>query len=85
MIRTTTWTFLLSPLLWTPLFIVALEGLFGVDAYAAIGVPYIVANVVVGLLVIAGGLLVSRLFADRFSGSPLGRRLTGALASWTTL
>lgn len=80
MIRTTTWTFLLSPLLWTPLFIVALKGLFGVDAFAALGVPYIVANVVVGLVVIAGGLVVSRLFADRFSGSPFGRSLMGALA-----
>ena len=80
MIRTTTWTFLLAPLLWAPLFIVALKGLFGVDAYAALGVPYIAANVVVGLAVIAGGLVVSRLFADRFSGSPFGRRLMRDLA-----
>jgi hypothetical protein len=80
MIRTTMWTFLLSPLLWPALFIVALEGLFGVDAYAALGVPYIVANVVFGLAVIAVGLLVSRLFADRFSGTPFGRSLMGALA-----
>ena len=80
MIRTTTWTFLLSPLLWPPLFIVALEGLFGVDAYAAFGVPYIVANVIFGLAVIAAGLFVSRRFADRFSGSPFGRSLMRDLA-----
>jgi len=80
MIRTTLWTFLLAPLLWTPLLIVGLEGLFGVDAYAVLGAPYLAANLAVGLALIAIGLLVSRLFADRLSGSPVVRRLMGDLA-----
>ena len=33
-----------------------------------------------GLAVIAAGLLVSRRYSDRFSGSPLGRRLMRDLA-----
>ena len=80
MIRTTTWTLLLSPLLWAPLFIVALEGFFGVDAYVALGVRYIAANVALGMGVIAVGLVVSRLCADRFTGSALGQRLMRTLA-----
>ena len=80
MIRTTMGTFLLAPLLWPPLLIVALEGLFGVDAYAALGVPYLAANLAVGLAVISIGVLVSRRFADRLSGSPVVRRLKRDLA-----
>lgn len=80
MIRTTMGTFLLSPLLWPPLLIVALEGLFGVDAYAVLGAPYLAANLAFGLAVIAVGVLVSRRFADRLSGSPVVRRLMRDLA-----
>lgn len=80
MIRTTLWTFLLAPLLWPPLLIVALEGFLGVDAYAALGTPYLAANAAVGLAVVAIGLLVSRFFADRLSGSPVVRRLMRDLA-----
>jgi hypothetical protein len=80
MIRTTMWTFLLAPLLWPPLLIVGLEGVLGIDAYAALGAPYLAANVAVGLMVIAIGLLVSRLYADRLSGSPFVRRLMRDLA-----
>jgi hypothetical protein len=79
-IRTTTWTLLVSPLLWTPLLVVALRGLFGVDAYAALGASYLAANVAFGFFVIAAGLFVSRRYADRLAGSPFARRVTGALA-----
>lgn len=79
-IRMTAWTFVLAPLVWTPLFIVGLRGLFGVDAYAAFGTPYIVANLAVGAAVVAAGMVASRFYADRFSASPFGRRLMGALA-----
>jgi len=80
MIRTTVWTFLLAPLLWPPLLIVALKGVLGIDAYAVLGATYLSANVALGLAVIAIGLLVSRLFADRLSGSPFVRRLMRDLA-----
>ncbi len=80
MIRTTMGTFLLSPLLWPPLLIVVLAGLFGVDAYAALGAPYLAANLAFGLAVIAIAVLVSRRFADRLSGSSVVRRLMRDLA-----
>lgn len=80
MIRTTLWTFLLSPLLWPPLLIVGLEALLGIDAYEALGAVYLAANVGVGLAVIAIGLVVSRFFADRLSSSPLVRSLMRDLA-----
>src|SRR5208282_3319335 len=48
-IRETKWVLLLSPLLWTPLLIVALKALFGVDAYAALGTPYLCANLFFGV------------------------------------
>ena len=79
-IRMTVWTFLLAPLVWTPLCIVALRGLLGVDAYAAFGTPYIVANLALGVAVVAAGMVASRFCADWFSASPFGRRLMGALA-----
>ena len=79
MIWTTIWTFLLAPLLWPPLLIVGLEGLLGIDAYAVLGAPYLAANLAVGLAVIAIGLLVSRFFADRLSGSTFVGRLMRSL------
>jgi hypothetical protein len=79
-IRRTAWTFILAPLVWTPLCIVALRGFLGVDAYAAFGTQYIVANLALGVAVVAAGMVASRLYADRFSASPFGRRLMGALA-----
>lgn len=80
MIRTTLWTFVLAPLLWPPLLIVGLEALLGIDAYTALGVTYLAANLAFGLAVIAIALLVSRLFADRISGSPFVKRLMRDLA-----
>jgi len=80
MIRTTMWTLLLAPLLWPPLLIVALKGFLGIDAYVVLGAPYLAANLALGLAVIAIGLLVSRLFADRLSGSPIVRHLMRDLA-----
>ncbi len=78
--RTTMWTLLLAPLLWTPLLIVALEGFAGVDAYASLGVPYLAANLAFGLAVLALALLLSRRYADRLPGSPLATRLMRDLA-----
>lgn len=79
-IRTTMWTLLLAPLLWTPLFVVALKALLGVDAYATFGVRYLAVNVAVGLVVLALGQLASRRYATRFLDSPRATRLMRALA-----
>jgi len=79
-IRTTKWTLLLAPLVWTPLFIVTLKGLFGVDVYAAFGAVWLAANVVFGLLVIAVGVWISRRYAGRMERSSLMQRLLRDIA-----
>ncbi|HEV2643905.1 MAG TPA: hypothetical protein VGT98_14410, partial [Candidatus Elarobacter sp.] len=38
------WTLLTAPLLWVPLLVVGLRGLFGIDAYDALGAGYLTAN-----------------------------------------
>lgn len=73
-IRTTIWTLLAAPLLWTPLLIVALKSLLGVDAYDSFGPGFLAANVLFGLLVLALGLRISRRYADRIYRSPLVQR-----------
>lgn len=79
-IRATTATLLASPLLWTLLLIVTLQGLFGVDAYATLGAPYLIANLLFGVLVIALAVWVSRRHADRMERSPRVQRLMRHLA-----
>lgn len=73
-VRVWTWTLLLAPLAWMPLLIVGL-GLLGVDVYQILSLPYLAANVILGLVVILLGLVVSRRYAGRMNGSPLVQRL----------
>ncbi len=79
-IRATQWTLALSPLLWTPLLVVALKGFLGVDAYAALGGAFLAANVLFGLGVLGLAVWISRRRAERWTGSPMARRLGRALA-----
>ncbi len=79
-IRATKWTLLGSPLLWTPLLIVALQGLFGIDAYATLGAAFLIANLLFGVLVILLAVWASRRYADRMGRSPLLQRLMRDLA-----
>jgi hypothetical protein len=76
----TKWVILLSPLLWTPLFIVAMKGLLGVDAYRAFGMLYIVANLVVGIVAIPILWWLARRLGARLQGRPLLRRLCDDVA-----
>jgi hypothetical protein len=69
------WTLLLAPLAWLPLFIVGMKGFFDVDVYTTFSLPWLVANVLFGLLVIPTGLWASRLYADRLGHWPMARRL----------
>jgi hypothetical protein len=78
-VRIWKWTLLLAPLAWIPFLIVGL-GLLGVDAYLILGLPYVAANVLLGLVVILLGLVVSRRTASRMDGSPLVQRLMRDLA-----
>jgi hypothetical protein len=78
-IRATKWTLLCAPLLWTPLLIVALKGLFGVDAYETLGPVYLSANLLLGVLVILLAVWASRRYA-RMGRSPLVQSLMRDLA-----
>jgi hypothetical protein len=79
-LRATKWILLLSPLLWTPLLIVALEGLLGLDAYLFLDGTWLAANLLVGLAVIPLMLWAARRFAGRWQGSPLVRSLMDDIA-----
>ncbi len=79
-IRVTKWVLLLSPVLWTPLLIVAFEGLLGVDAYLFLDGTWLAANLLLGLAFIPLMLWAARHFADRWQGSPLVQRLMDDLA-----
>ena len=79
-IRAVMATLLFAPVLWTPLFIVALKGLFSVDAYAAFGAGSLIANLLLGLLVIPLAVWISKRYEARMRGSALVRRLMRTLA-----
>jgi len=79
-IRASMLTLVVAPLAWIPLLIVVLKGLFGVDAYATFSSAWLIANVVVGLLVVAVAVWASRRYAGRVTSSPSLRWLMNNLA-----
>jgi hypothetical protein len=79
-VRLTKLVLLASPLLWTPLFIVALEALFGVDAYRLFGGWYIVANLALGITAIPILLWLARRYGERLARRPLLQRLADDVA-----
>ena len=76
------WILVASPLAWTPLVVVAFQGLFGVDMYRLPLLPWLVGNLLFGVGVLAVALWASRRFAARMSGSPVAQRLMNALAGY---
>ncbi len=79
-LRATKWTLILAPLLWTPLLIVGLEGLWGVDAWAVFPPLYLAANALFGLAAIPAGLYLARRLESRLDRSPFLRSLARDLA-----
>lgn len=79
-IRSTKWTLLVSPLLWTPLFVVMLKSFFDVDVYAHFSTAWLAANLLFGVLVIPVVIWISRRYADRLERSPLLQRLLRDIA-----
>lgn len=77
--RATVTILVLSPLLWTPLVVVGLA-LFGVDAYVTPGIPWLLANVAVGLAAIPVGFALARRLAGRLPGHPFLQRIADDLA-----
>ncbi|MDB4967510.1 MAG: hypothetical protein JWN44_3199 [Myxococcales bacterium] len=74
-IRLTAWILLVAPLAWTPLLIVALDALLGIDAYARLGAAYLAANMAFGVAVLVGMRWASRRFAHRMSRSRVLTRI----------
>ncbi|NTX52249.1 hypothetical protein HR086_13075 [Myxococcus sp. CA039A] len=79
-VRTTQWVLWLSPLLWTPLLIVGLRGLAGVDAYRVLGTGYLAANVLFGMVFLAIMVVGSRWLTKRHTGAAWLQRLAHAVA-----
>jgi hypothetical protein len=88
-IRATLWTLLFAPLMWVPLLIVAVRGIFGVDVYAA-GWAWLAANVLFGLAVIPLAIFIAKRYGARLARyTPMraladtiaGRSLAAALVS----
>lgn len=73
-IKTTKWVFVLAPLAWTPLLVVALR-IGGVDAYAKLDGDWLLANLLFGVLWIPFLLWLCRRYAERFGRSPFVQRL----------
>ena len=79
-IRTHQWILLLSPLLWTPMLIVGFHALTGLDPYAFMDGTWLAANLIFGLVFLAGMLWLSKRDGDRWSRFPAVQRLMDALA-----
>jgi hypothetical protein len=79
-VRSTTWTLLLAPLLWTPLVIVAAKGLLGLDLYAAFGPLWIALNLAFGVAVLALALWIARRHAGALRRSRFLQRLSDDIA-----
>lgn len=65
------WVFLLAPLAWILVFIVAMKGLLHVDVFAKFGQAWLMANLVFGVLVILTGWWLCRHYAERAKASPI--------------
>ncbi len=79
-VRHTQWIFLLSPLIWTPLAIVAAQGFLELDLYATLGGTVLAVNLAVGLAVIPLGIFGARLCRDQLAHSPRLQRLADCIA-----
>ncbi|MGB8909433.1 MAG: hypothetical protein WCC84_11860 [Candidatus Cybelea sp.] len=79
-IRLTLWTLLFAPLMWLPLLIVALRGVFGVDAYAALSPNWLVSNALFGFALIPSAIFLARRYGSRLAAYTSMRRLADEIA-----
>ena len=79
-VRHVQFVLLVSVLLWTPLLIVALEGLLHVDAYHVFGAAYLWTCVVLGLAIIPLAIWLSRVLEARVARSGSFKRLLRDIA-----
>jgi hypothetical protein len=79
-IRETKWVVLLSPLLWTPLLIVMLKGLLGLNAYIIFDHSWLLVNLLFGLAFIPLMVWLSKRYADKLQNSTLIQHLMNDIA-----
>ncbi len=82
-VRAALWTLLFAPLMWLPIFVVGLRGIFGIDLYAAASPAWLIGNVLFGLAVIPLAIFLARRYGPRLEGSTAMRRLADAIAGQT--
>ncbi len=79
-LRTNRWILLLAPVVWTPLAIVAAEGLIGLDLYRVPGPLWLATNLAFGVAASALLVWISPRVARRWPDAPFLRRLADDLA-----
>lgn len=82
-IRTTLGTLLFAPLMWLPILIVGMLGVFDVDVYAFASPAWLAANVLFGLAVIPLAIFLARRYGPRLARWSAMRRLADAIAGNT--
>lgn len=70
----------LAVLLWTPLLIVGLKAVVGLDAWQLFGAGYLAANALVGVAMILVAILLARRLAEQAGGAQWFRRLLDDIA-----
>jgi hypothetical protein len=81
-LRVFKWVMVTAPLAWTPLLIVAIKGLLGLDPYAIFSGAWLAANVAFGLAVLLLAVWISRRYADRMERSPVIQSLMRNLSGY---
>ncbi|MFL6231503.1 MAG: hypothetical protein ACJ76N_00045 [Thermoanaerobaculia bacterium] len=81
-LRVFKWVLITAPLAWTPLLIVAIKGLTGLDAYAILSGAWLAANVAFGVAVLLMAVWISRRYAERMESSPWLQRLMRNLSGY---
>ena len=74
-IQTNRWTLILAPLMWTPLLIVTLKGVFGLDSYATFETSWFIANTAVGIALTPLLMWISKRFGNRFHEATFAKQL----------
>lgn len=74
------WALLGGVVLWLPVALVLFEALSGVEALGKVGLPYLVANLLFGLVVLALGQALSRRYVERPGLGPWARRVVDAVS-----
>ncbi len=74
------WALLGGVVIWLPALLVLLEALTGVDVLARVELPYLVANLCFGLVILGVGQVLSKKYVERSDLGPWARRLVDAVS-----